>query len=199
MADSSCDLARIYAGDVGRCAAVRDRRSGRRECKRFGAGRCERHAPPTQRSRSALQLPETSYVDPATYAPILKTVREESNIRTAHIAGSGATARVVVHKLLDSGSYVYGGLLDGLLVNERAEEGFTITSGNPLSAVATSRYDSRLQRGSWDVRAVTATEVRAAGTPSHPEFRYRATIDAYSGGVPFAHREIEGRIPRRWV
>jgi uncharacterized protein len=142
---------------------------------------------------------ETSYVDPATYAPILKTVREESNVRTAHVDGNGDGKRVVVNKLLDSGSYVYGGLLDGLLVDERAQERFTIVTGHPLSAVATSRYDSHLRRGSWDVRAITSTEVRAAGTTSHPEFEYRATIDAYSAGKTFAHREIQGRIPRRWI
>ncbi len=142
---------------------------------------------------------QTSYVDPATYAPILKTEREESNVRTAHIETAGSQRRLIVRKLLDSGSYVYGGVLDGLLVDERAEEGFTMTAGSPLSGAATSRYDSRLRRGGWDVRAVASTRIWSDGDASAPEFRYRAEVDTYVGDTPFVRREIEGRIPRHWI
>jgi hypothetical protein len=142
---------------------------------------------------------QTSYVDPATYAPILKTEREESNVRTARVDSAGGQRRLVVRKLLDSGSYVYGGVLDGLLVDERAEEGFTMTAGSPLSSVATSRYDSRLRRGDWDVRAVASTRIWSDSAGLEPEFRYHAEVDTYVGDTPFVRREIEGRIPRRWI
>jgi uncharacterized protein len=142
---------------------------------------------------------QTSYVDPSIYAPIARTVREATNVRTARVERHGAQRRLIVRKLLDSGSYVYGGLLEGLLVDERAEEGFTAIAGSPLSAVATSRYDSRLRRGSWDVRAVTTTNIWSDASGAQSEFRYSATVEAYIGSRPFARRSVDGRIPRRWI
>jgi hypothetical protein len=74
-----------------------------------------------------------------------------------------------------------------------------MTAGSPLSSVATSRYDSRLRRGGWDVRAVASTRIWSDGGASAPEFRYRAEVDTYVGDTPFVRREIEGRIPRHWI
>jgi predicted acyl esterase len=142
---------------------------------------------------------QTSYVDPSTYAPILTTVRDESNVRIARIQGAGEAERLIVHKLLDSGSYVYGGVLHGLLVDETAQERFTMTAGSPLSSEQTTRYDSRLRRRNWNVRALTTTRVWSDHEGGHPEFHYRATVETFIDDREFARREVEGRIPRRWI
>jgi putative CocE/NonD family hydrolase len=144
-------------------------------------------------------LSQTSYADPSTYAPILRTVRDESNVRTARIEGTGPKQKLYVRKKLDSGSFVYGGVLDDLLVDETAEEDFTLTADAPLSGLATTRYDSHLRRRDWNVRAVTTTRVWSDSGASRPEFRYRATVETYVDEHPFVRREIEGRIPRRWI
>jgi uncharacterized protein len=144
-------------------------------------------------------MSQTSYADPSTYAPILRTIRDESNVRTAYIEGSEGHRKLLVRKVLDSGSFVYGGVLDELLVDEIAEEGFTLTAGDPLSSVATTRYDSRLRRRDWNVRALAATRVWSDAGGSRPEFRYRATVETYVDDRAFVRREVEGRIPRRWV
>jgi putative CocE/NonD family hydrolase len=144
-------------------------------------------------------MSQTSYADPSTYAPILRTIRDESNVRTAYIAGSEGHQKLLVHKVLDSGSFVYGGVLEELLVDEIAQENFTLTAGDPLSSVATTRYDSRLRRRDWNVRALTATRVWSDAGGSRPEFHYRATVETYVDDRAFVRREVEGRIPRRWI
>ncbi|HEY1428759.1 MAG TPA: hypothetical protein VGF18_04255, partial [Candidatus Tumulicola sp.] len=63
----------------------------------------------------------------------------------------------------------------------------------------TSRYDSHLRRGDWDVRAVASTRIWSGGDASAPEFRYSARVETFAGGTPFARRDIEGRIRRRWI
>jgi len=144
--------------------------------------------------------PVTAHVNPEQYAPILKTLRDGANRRTARATEIDGKPGIAVHKLMDEGSYVYGGILDRLLVDSVATEDFTTIAGDPLSSKMVARYDSQLARGDWRVRAVTTSTVWSERLPDGGSaFRYEATVDTYIGDEPFEQTRVEGTIPRRWV
>ena len=47
---------------------------------------------------------------------------------------------MLVSKTFDSGSYLYGGALDHLLVDEVARENYQLLDGDPLSATGFTEY-----------------------------------------------------------
>jgi len=147
-----------------------------------------------------LGTPVTAHVDPEQYSPTLKTLRNGANRRTARAIEIDGKPGVAVHKLMDAGSFVYGGILDHLLVDSSATEEFTTVAGDPLSSKMVARYDSKLARGDWRVRAVTTSTVWSQRLPDGgTAFRYEATVDTYIGDEPFERARVEGTIPRRWV
>jgi hypothetical protein len=142
----------------------------------------------------------TAHVNPERYAPIEATRRDAVNRRTAKVIDAGGKPGVAVHKLMDAGSYVYGGILERLLVDSSATEEFRTIAGDPMSAEMTTRYESKLERGAWRVRAVTQTRVWSEHLASgEPAFRYSADVETFVGERPFERRHVEGSIPRRWV
>jgi putative CocE/NonD family hydrolase len=144
--------------------------------------------------------PVTAHVNPDRYAPIEKTIRDGANRRTARAVEIGGKPGVAVSKLMDGGSYVYGGILDHLLVDSSATEEFTTIADDPLSSTMIARYDSKLARGNWRVRAVTESKVWSERLPSgETAFRYEAKVDTFIGDTPFESHSVEGTIPRRWV
>jgi uncharacterized protein len=147
-----------------------------------------------------LGTPVTAHVNPEQYAPALRTVRDGVNRRTArHIEIDGKPA-VAVHKLMDAGSYVYGGILDNLLVDSSATEDVISIASEPLSETWSARYVSKLERGAWRVRAVTNSKVWSERLASgETAFRYEASIETFIGDEPFEKRRVEGTIPRIWV
>jgi hypothetical protein len=101
---------------------------------------------------------------------------------------------------MDAGSFVYGGMLDHLLVDSSATEDFTTVAADPLSSKMVARYDSKLARGDWRVRAVATCTVWSERVPSgETVFRYEAAVETFIGDEPFERRNVEGLIPRRWV
>jgi putative CocE/NonD family hydrolase len=147
-----------------------------------------------------LGTPVTAHVNPDQYAPIVKTIRDGANKRTARAVDVDGKPGVVVHKLMDAGSFVYGGLLDNLLVDSSATETFTTIANEPLSSTMVARYDSKLARGTWRVRAVTESKVWSERQASgQTVFRYEAAVQTYIGDEPFESHRVEGTIPRRWI
>ena len=63
---------------------------------------------------------ETRYVNPKHYVPTLKTKRDASCEQTAEPITVNGRRGMLVNKTFDSGSYLYGGALDHLLVDEVA-------------------------------------------------------------------------------
>ncbi|WP_171072669.1 hypothetical protein [Streptomyces sp. DASNCL29] len=105
-----------------------------------------------------------------------------------------------MHKVFDSGSAVYGGVLDDLLVDQTAEENFQILDGDPLSATGFTRSATQLQRADWKVRLVTHTRVHSEKTASGRfVFRYEVDLHTFVADEPFEEKHIRGTIPRRWV
>ena len=149
---------------------------------------------------AALGRPITAHVNPEFYAPIEATHRDAANRRTAETIEIGGQPGVLVRKLMDAGSYVYGGLLAHLLVDSTATEEFRTVGNDPLAADMSTRYESKLERGDWRVRAVTRTRVWSERRSSgETQFRYTAEVETFVGDEPFEHRRVEGSIPRRWV
>jgi hypothetical protein len=98
-------------------------------------------------------------VDPEQYVPTLKTLRAGSNTRTLEPILVEGQRGVLVRKMLDSGSSIYGGPLHNLLVDQVVEENARILEDDPLSATAFTHSESTLARGAWKVRAVIATRI----------------------------------------
>ena len=152
------------------------------------------------RVQQQLGTPVTAHVNPEQYAPTLKTLRDGANRRTARAVTIDGKPGVAVHKLMDAGSAVYGGILDHLLVDSSATEDFTTIAGDPLSSKMIARYDSKLARGAWRVRAVTTSTVWSERLAyGQPAFRYEATVETFIGDEPFEQTRVEGTIPRRWI
>jgi putative CocE/NonD family hydrolase len=90
----------------------------------------------------------------------------------------------------------YGGTRtypDGLRYEESATETYRIRSGDPLSAVASSRWKTRLRRGeAWDVEITTGTELRATAT----EFIMDSHVEARANGETVAKRAWHRAVPR---
>jgi hypothetical protein len=139
-------------------------------------------------------------VNPELYVPTLKTIRQASSRRAVEPVVVHGKLGVLVRKVFDSGSAVYGGALNDLLVDKIAEENFRILDSDPLSDTGFSRYETRLARGDWNVSAVTETRVRSARDSSGRSFfRYEANIRTFVGAEPFEEKHVSGMIPRRWV
>jgi hypothetical protein len=132
--------------------------------------------------------------------PTLRTLRTGSNTRTAEPVIAEGRRGVLVRKVFDSGSSIYGGPLDNLLVDQVVEENARVFENDPLSATASTRSDSTLARGEWRVRAVTATRVwseRAA--QDRVVFRYEASVETFVNDQPFEDKRVDGAIARRWI
>lgn len=141
-----------------------------------------------------------AYADPAKYAPVIATKRDAVNRRTASPTQIDGRPGIVVHKLMDAGSYVYGGLLENLLVDSSATEEVRTVADSPFAEDMRTRYESKLERGNWRVRAVTTTHVWGDRLPTgEPVFRYTADIETFENDEPFEQRHLEGTIDRRWI
>lgn len=70
----------------------------------------------------------------------LKTKRDASFERTAEPITVNERRGMLVSKTFDSGSYLYRGALDHLLVDEVARENYQLLDGDPLSATGFTEY-----------------------------------------------------------
>lgn len=108
--------------------------------------------------------------------------------------------RRVVHDV-DTGEWTlevdpnYGGSRtypDGLVYTESAREYYRIRLDDPLSAVAGSAWEIRLQREGWDVTVRTSSEL----TATKEYFVVSSTVEARSGGQVVKERQWRREIPR---
>jgi predicted acyl esterase len=155
---------------------------------------------------------ETIYVDPGDYLPVLNEGRPARTERTASPVTLDGKDGMLVHKVFDSGRYQYGGLLEGLWVDQAGEEFYQMSHDDPLSLTGRSKYTTIYERpsGNWKVRSETTSNVwsekASPGDPSMAEFvfRYQATIETFitdEQGIEmsFESKKLEGSIPRIWV
>lgn len=149
-------------------------------------------------------------VDSEAYVPTLKEERAASNTRKVETVVSEGREGVLVHKVFDSGRTQYGGPLQGLMVDEVAEENYLMRDGgDPLSLVGFSSFEATLERatreGIWRIRCETDARLWTEKEPDGSlSLRYRATLRTFSadaGGdlTPFEEKVVEGSVPRRWM
>jgi hypothetical protein len=203
---SIMDVARLLAATpVGLAVLFPDPVAKPRDPHGAAAHRAARDRPPSavtlpgrdprpedEHIQALLGRPRTVHVDPEQYLPTLKTLRAGSNTRTLEPILIEGQRGVPVRKVLDSGSSIYGGPLDNLLVDQGVKENARILEDDPLSATAFTHSESTLARGAWKVRAVIATRIWSERlAPDQVVFRYERP--AVRGEA------VEGRISRRWV
>ncbi len=150
---------------------------------------------------------ETVYVDPGDYLPTLQEGRPARTERTAQPVTINGKAGVRVHKLFDSGRYLYGGPLQELWVDLMGEEDYQMLNDAPLSLTAWTHYVSVFERpgAGWKVKAETTSKVWSEEkTAGEYVFKYTATVETFIAGEqgqdqPFEYKKMEGSIPRLWV
>jgi predicted acyl esterase len=148
-----------------------------------------------------------AYVNPDDYLPTLKEPRAAETTRKASPVTINGKPGVLTRKVFDSGRYQYGGPLQGLWVDQIAEENFQMAIGDPLSLVGFTQSTTILERPElgWRTRAETTTNVWSeAGGADGFVFRYRATVKTFIGDAtgkdqPFAEKTVTGEIARSWI
>ncbi len=111
---------------------------------------------------------------------------------------------MLTRKVFDGGRYQYGGPLQGLWVDQVAEENFEMVIGDPLSLKGFTQSSTTFERPDqgFKARSETTTNVwsEANGSGGYV-FRYLATIKAFIGqsgteDQPFQTKTVEGVIAR---
>jgi predicted acyl esterase len=148
-----------------------------------------------------------AYVNPDDYLPTLVEARPaESTRKATHVTINGKPG-ILTRKLFDSGRYQYGGPLQGLWVDQIAEENFQMVIGDPLSLTGFTQSTTVLERPEQGFRARSETTTKVwsetDGTGRF-QFRYLATVKAFIGDStgnyrPFAEKSVSGEIPRSWI
>ena len=140
-------------------------------------------------------------VDAEEYLPTTE-VRASGNTRTTTPINLDGRPGFLVHKVFDSGHYIYGGPLADLAVDQIGEENHRILADDPDSRVTFTQYRATLARPStnWRVRTETATRVWNERSPTGRRlFKYTAEIQTFILGKdgseqPFEQRAVEGAI-----
>jgi hypothetical protein len=148
------------------------------------------------------------YVNPDDYLPTLVEARAAETTRAAKPVTINGKPGILTRKVFDSGRYQYGGPLQGLWVDQIAEENFEMVIGDPLSLTGYTKSTTILERPDqgWRTRAETTTNVWSeTGGSGGYVFRYLATVKAFIGGPagsedrPFQTKTVEGVIERSWI
>jgi hypothetical protein len=132
--------------------------------------------------------------------PTLKTLRAGTNTRTAEPILVEGQRGVLARKVLDSGSSIYWGPLDNLLVDRGGRgERLHLRERSPLRD-GIHRSDSTLARGTWKIRAVTATLVWSERlAPDQVVFRYEASVEDLRERSAVRGEARRRHGPRRWI
>lgn len=152
--------------------------------------------------------PDILCVDSEKYVPT-EVGRPEEYTRAVKRITVGSKQGILVEKVMDGGRYRYGGPLQDLWVDQRAEENFLIVDEDPLSLSGFTKSKSVLKRTrdgeTWKVRCQTTTEVWTEKDPTGRYFfKYRATLrtfiaNSHGGYDSFERKTVEGSIPRLWL
>ena len=165
-------------------------------------------APRADDARLQRLLPATSaaeYVNPEDYVPILAEARAARTSRISKPIRIGGRPGVLVKKVFDSGRYQYGGPLQGLWVDQVAQENFQLLVDDPLSMTGVTRSAATLERPAtgWRIRTETSTWVWSERENGAPVFRYSASVRTFVGTKgsekPFEEKTVEGTIKRSWI
>ncbi len=147
------------------------------------------------------------YVNPDDYLPTLVEARPAESTRKAYPVTINGRPGMLTRKVFDSGRYQYGGPLQGLWVDQVADENFQMVIGDPLSLVGFTQSTTILERPeqNFRARAETTTNVwsEADGAGGFV-FRYKATVKTFIGDAtgtdrPFAEKTVAGEIARSWT
>lgn len=152
---------------------------------------------------------EAACVNAEDYLPTMKEGRPAKNSRTVEPIVVQGKQGVFVRKVSDSGRYQYGGPLQGLWVDQVAEENYQILEDDPLSQEGLSSFKATLERegagGSWRVKCETTTRMWTEKDQTGAcHFKYMATLQTFLANdqgafEPFEEKTVEGSIPRLWV
>ena len=112
-----------------------------------------------RRIQTLIGPPHTEFLNADQYVPAIRTIREGSATREAKPFADGGRKGMKVRKHYDSGSAVFGGGLDGLLVDQTFEEEVVIFENDPLSHAMTTRSEAKLKRGASKTRAEAKTRI----------------------------------------
>jgi uncharacterized protein len=144
----------------------------------------------------------TAYVNPDDYLPTLAEERPAASTREATPVMIEGKEGMLVRKVFDSGRYQYGGPLKGLWIDQIADENFQMIVDEPLSLAGFTSSSATLERPDtgWRARSETTTRVwTELDDAGEPQFRYTATVRAFSDDQPFAEKSVEGTIKRDWI
>ena len=130
-----------------------------------------RRAPRAEDGRMRELLPpgqEIACVNSEDYVPTLQEGRAASNLREADPIDVAGKEGVLVHKVFDSGRYQYGGPLQGLWVDEVAEENYQMfeTTRFRSQGIRHSRRSSRGPAGASS--AIRPLNCGRRNTPTEP-------------------------------
>ena len=166
--------------------------------------------PRAEDQRAQALLPAKSagaYVNPDDYLPTLVEARPAETTRKAFPVTINGKPGIVTRKVFDSGRYQYGGPLQGLWVDQTAEENFQMVVGDPLSLVGFTQSTTILERPEQGFRARSETTTNVWSETDGEDgfvFRYRATVKTFIGDStgtdrPFAEKTVSGEIARSWI
>lgn len=141
------------------------------------------------------------YLNADEYLPST-VVREGETTRTTTPITVDGQPGFLVHKVFDSGHYIYGGPLADLAVDQIGEENHQVLADDPGSRVTFTQYAATMARPNlgWRVRTLATTRVWSEPAPAGRRvFKYKAEIQAFVGGedgaeLPFEQRTVEGAI-----
>jgi hypothetical protein len=160
---------------------------------------------PSLSRRAALKL---GYVNPRRLPPTLVEARVAETTRTTKPVTINGKPGILTRKVFDSGRYQYGGPLQGLWVDQIAEENYEMVVGDPLSLTGYTKSTTILERPDkgWRTRAETTTNVwsETDGKDGYM-FCYLATVKTFIAGQagsedqPFQTKIVEGAIERLWI
>ncbi len=147
-------------------------------------------------------------MNPDDYLPTLTEARPAESTRKAEPVTINGRPGMLTRKVFDSGRYQYGGTLQGLWVDQIAEENFEMVIGEPLSLKGFTKSSTtimeRPEQG-FRARSETTTNVWSeASDLGGYVFRYKATLKTFIGQTPsedqpFQTKTVEGVIARSWI
>ena len=128
--------------------------------------------------------------EPAEYAaggPV--TVKEPAS-ETRQVRLDVESETTTFHAVSDDGRYVIDET--GTEIASRRSKTYSITRGEPTSAMTSVACHQEYRRDDWDVRV--ETEVAVTSDVTH--FHVTGTVRAFEKGEVFATRDFEEKIPR---